>query len=387
MRTGVAVLILSLPLLLAANGPVADASAREVRVRDIAAVDASARQVRIRDIASVEGVRANSLVGYGLIVGLSGTGDRQQTLFSTQTLGSILQRMGVQIPAGAVRVNNIAAVLVTSSLPPFARPGTQLDITVSSIGDAKSLDGGLLILTSLHGPDGQVYATAQGPVVLGGFSAGARGNTVQVNHPTTGRIPNGGIVERSAALDLGTLAQISLLLRTSDFQTAREVAAAINKSLNQNVARAVDGRRIEIKNTSPSAEEVTNILSQIESLSVTVHPPARVIINERTGTIVMGQNVSLGACSILHGNLAVEISTEFQVSQPPALSQGQTAVVPKTGLVAQESPARRIELAAGASVEDLISGLQGIGATARDIVAILEAIHAAGALHAELEII
>ncbi len=372
MRTGVAVLILSLPLLLAAKSPIADASAR---------------QVRIRDIASVEGVRANSLVGYGLIVGLSGTGDRQQTLFSTQTLGSILQRMGVQIPAGAVRVNNIAAVLVTSSLPPFARPGTQLDITVSSIGDAKSLDGGLLILTSLHGPDGQVYATAQGPVVLGGFSAGARGNTVQVNHPTTGRIPNGGIVERSAALDLGTLAQISLLLRTSDFQTAREVAAAINKSLNQNVARAVDGRRIEIKNTSPSAEEVTNILSQIESLSVTVHPPARVIINERTGTIVMGQNVSLGACSILHGNLAVEISTEFQVSQPPALSQGQTAVVPKTGLVAQESPARRIELAAGASVEDLISGLQGIGATARDIVAILEAIHAAGALHAELEII
>lgn len=345
------------------------------------------REVRIRDIATVEGVRDNSLVGYGLIVGLNGTGDRQQTLFSTQTLGNILQKMGVQTTPALIRVNNIAAVLVTSSLPPFARPGTQLDVTVSSIGDSKSLEGGLLILTSLRGSDGQVYGTAQGPVVLGGFSAGGRGNSVQVNHPTSGRIPNGGIVERGVALDLGKLASISLLLRNSDFETAIEVADAINKSLEQKIARPVDGRRIEIKNTSTTAEGVIDILSQIESLSVMVHTPAKVVVNERTGTIVMGQSVRLGPCSILHGNLAVEITTELQVSQPSPLGQGQTTVVPKTGVSAQDSPVRRIELTAGASVEDLISGLQAIGTTARDIVAILEAINVMGSLHAELEII
>jgi len=345
------------------------------------------RLVRIRDVAAIEGVRDNSLLGYGVVVGLNGTGDRRQTLFSTQTLANILQRMGVQINPSAVRVNNIAAVFVTATLPPFARPGTRIDVTVSSIGDAKSLEGGMLLLTTLRGPDGQAYATAQGPLTLGGYTAGGRGNSVQVNHPTSGRIAAGGIVERDTSVDLGRMTRLSLLLREPDFATATDVAAAINRELGRETAQAIDSRRIEIRVPEPPAENAPALLARVESLSVPIHPRAKVIVNERTGTVVMGQEVSLGACSILHGNLAIEITTEFQVSQPTPFSQGQTAVVPQTTVRAAETPARRIELREGASVDDLITGLQNIGATARDIVAILEAIKAAGALQAELEVI
>ncbi len=353
------------------------------------AADSSLRQARIRDISSVEGVRENSLAGYGLVVGLNGTGDRQQTLFPVQTLGNVLLRMGVHIPTPqSITVKNIAAVMVTANLPPFARPGTQLDVNVSSVGDAKSLEGGYLVLATLHGPDGQVYATAQGPVVLGGFSAGGQGNSVTLNHPTAGRVPNGGTVERDAAVDLGRLSELTLLLRQPDYLTAQEVAAAINKTLNKDQARAVDGRRVIIKMVSQSAEGTTSFLSKIENLPVTIHAPARVIMNERSGTVVMGHEVTLSACSIMHGNLAVQITTQFEVSQPNALSQGgQTVVVPQTTVTARESPAKHIELPAGATVQDLISGLQSIGATARDIIAIIEAVNAAGALNAELEVI
>jgi flagellar P-ring protein precursor FlgI len=349
--------------------------------------ESGARQVRIRDVATVEGVRENSLIGYGMVVGLNGTGDRRQTLFSTQTLANILQRMGIQINPQAVRVNNVAAVFVTATLPPFARPGTQIDVTVSSLGDAKSLEGGLLLLTSLSGPDGQVYATAQGPLTLGGYSAGGRGNSLQVNHPTAGRVPAGGIVERDASVDLNRMTKLSLLLRDPDFATAHEVALAIDRELGPNTARAVDSRRIEVRLPTPSQETVPDILARVESLRVPIQTLAKVVINERTGTIVMGQDVSLGACSILHGNLSLEISTEFQVSQPAPFSQGQTSVVPQTSVRAGETPARRIELHEGATIQDLIGGLQTIGATPRDIVAILEALKAAGALQAELEVI
>jgi flagellar P-ring protein precursor FlgI len=352
------------------------------------AADKNSREACIRDISSVEGVRQNSLAGYGLVVGLNGTGDRQQTLFPTQTLGNVLQRMGVHIPAPqSITVKNIAAVMVTANLPPFARPGTQLDVNVSSVGDAKSLEGGYLVLTTLHGPDGEVYATAQGPIVLGGFSTGGGGNSVTLNHPTAGRVPNGGTVERDAAVDLGRLSELTLLLHEPDYLTAEEAAAAINNALGQTQARAVDGRRVMIK-IPQSAEGTTLLLSKIENLAVTVHAPARVIMNERSGTVVMGHEVTLSACSIMHGNLAVQITTEFQVSQPNALSQGgQTVVVPQTTVTTQESPAKHIELPAGATVQDLISGLQSIGASARDIIAIIEAINAAGALNAELEVI
>ena len=353
------------------------------------AAGSNLRQARIRDISSVEGVRENPLAGYGLVVGLNGTGDRQQTIFPVQTLGNELLKMGVHIPSPqSITVKNIAAVMVTAKLPPFARPGTQLDVNVSSVGDAKSLEGGYLVLATLHGPDGQVYATAQGPIVLGGFSSGGQANSVTVNHPTAGRVPNGGTVERDAAIDLGRLSELSVLLHEPDYLTAQEVAVAINQALGKNQARAVDGRRVIIETISPSAEGTTLLLSKVENLAVTVHAPARVIMNERSGTVVMGHEVTLSACSIMHGNLAVQITTEFQVSQPTAFSQGgQTVVVPQTTVTAQETPAKHIELPAGATVQDLISGLQSIGASARDIIAIIEAINAAGALNAELEVI
>ena len=351
--------------------------------------DVVLRPVRIQDITTVEGVRENSLIGYGMVVGLNNSGDRQQTLFPAQTLVNILRKMGVQLSGTltSMQVRNIAAVFITATLPPFSSPGTRIDVDVSSVGDAKSLEGGVLLLSPLYGADGQTYATAQGPVVLGGYTAGTRMNSVQVNHPTSGRVPGGGLVERDASVDLGKLSQLALLLRNYDFATSEKVAEVINGRFGQNWARAVDGRRIEIRLPDTSRENVSRVLGQIEELTVGVQEPARVVVNERTGTIVMGQHVSLSACSILHGNLAIEITTQYQVSQPESLSQGQTAVVPQTTVRAKESTANRVELREGATVQELISGLQGIGATARDIVAILEAIKAAGALQAELEVI
>lgn len=346
------------------------------------------REVRIKELATIEGVRDNALVGYGMVVGLNGTGDRRQTLFSTQTLANILQRMGVTVPPTAVRVNNIAAVFVTGKLPPFARPGTRLDVTVSSIGDAKSLEGGLLLLTPLYGADGQVYATAQGAVTLGGYSAGGRANSRQVNHPTVGRIPDAGVVERALAFDLQSNQSLALILRDSDFTVARDVAAMINQNQGREVARARDSRRIELLPGASSGSSIPGLLASIENLSVAVTPPARVVINERTGTVVMGKDVTLGAVSILHGSLSVEISTVFEVSQPAPFSpRGDTVTVPQTTLQAKEAPARTIELKEGATVEDLVRGLHAIGATARDIVAILQAMKSAGALHAELEVL
>lgn len=345
------------------------------------------RKVRLGDVTTVEGVRNNLLIGYGIVAGLKGTGDSQQTVFSVQTLSNLLQKMGVQFTASAVVVKNVAAVFVTATLPPFARPGTIIDVTASSIGDAKSLDGGLLLFTTLHGPDGQIYATAQGPLVNGGYTAGTRGNSVQINHPTTSRIPGGGIVERDSAMDLSHLTHLSLLLRDADFRTATDAAAAIEREFGEGSARAIDSRRIEIRVPGQGAEAVSALLARVENLTVAIQPEAKVVVNERTGTIVMGQTVSLGACSILHGNLSVVISTEFKVSQPMPYSQGTTQVVPQTTVKANESPARRIELKEGASVNDLINGMQAIGATPRDIVAILEAIRDAGALQADLEII
>lgn len=347
------------------------------------------RTARIQDISTIEGVRENSLIGYGMVVGLNGTGDRQQTIFPLQTLENMLRKMGVQVSgsASSIQVRNVAAVFVTATLPPFSSPGTRIDVDVASIGDAKSLEGGVLLLSPLYGPDGQTYAVAQGAVALGGYTAGLHANSVQVNHPTFGRVMGGGLVERDTSIDLAKLNRLSLLLRDYNFATCQNVAQAINSRFGQTLASAIDGRRVEIHLPDTSRENVSRMLAQIGDLMVAVQEPAKVVVNERTGTIVMGEKVSLSACSILHGNLAIEITTQYRVSQPEAFSQGQTAVVPVTTVHAKESPANRIELREGATVQDLITGLQGIGATARDIVAILEAIKAAGALQAEIEVI
>ena len=344
-------------------------------------------QIKIRDLASVEGVRDNPLIGYGMIVGLNGTGDKQQTVFAIQTLAGILQRMGVQIPANAVRVKNVASVFVTANLPPFARPGAPVDVTVSSIGDAKSLEGGMLLLTALYGADGQVYAAAQGPLAVGGYSAGGSGNGKQVNHPTVGRIPSGGRVERALPFNFDRLQPLNLLLREPDLTTAGEISDAINLAFGHDVAVARDGGRVEINTVGTGVPNLTNVMAKIENLSVIVHRRARVVVNERTGTVVLGQDVRLGAVSILHGGFSVQITTEIQVSQPEPFSQGKTAVVGQQDVQVKEAPVRRVEITEGARVDQLVNGLQNMGATARDVISILQAIKAAGALDADLEVI
>jgi flagellar P-ring protein precursor FlgI len=343
--------------------------------------------VKIRDLISVEGVRENPLVGYGMVAGLTRTGDSQQTIFTTQTLANIMQRMGAQIPPATARVNNVASVFVTANLPAFARPGTPLDVTVSSVGDAKSLEGGLLLLTPLYGADGQVYAAAQGAITVGGFAAGGGGSTKQMNHPTIGRIPAGGRVERSLAFDFNQLTPVSLLLREPDFSTAGEISDAVNREFGHAVSSARDGGRVEVDPSSTGVANLTVMLARIENLAIPVHRRARVVVNERTGTVVMGKDVRLGAVSILHGGFSVQISTEYSVSQPAPLSQGKTEVVGQTEVQAKDSPAKRLEIGEGASIDQLVSGLQNMGATARDVISILQAIKVAGALDADLEVI
>jgi flagellar P-ring protein FlgI len=357
-------------------------------VSNTPADEVKVHSAHLKDITTVEGVRDNMLMGYGLVAGLNGTGDRQQTIFSTQTLASMLQKMGVTVGAPATMlVHNIAAVFVTATLPPFAQPGMRIDATISSIGDAKSLEGGTLILTSLYGPDGQVYGVAQGGLVLGGYSAGGRGNSKVLNHPTVGRIVGGALIERDTAVNLGDVTSVSLLLQNPDYATARGIAAAVNKELGNSSAHAIDSRRVEVSGIAKGRDSVPVLLARIEELQVQFSTPAKVVVNERTGTVVMGADVTLGPCSILHGNLAIEVVTRLEISQPQPLGQGQTQVVPETTVKAQEGPAQAIHLDAGATVDELIRGLQSIGATARDIVAILQAIKAAGALQADLEVL
>ncbi len=345
------------------------------------------RHVLLRDVISIEGVRDNPLVGYGLVVGLKGTGDRRQTFFTVQTLANILQRMGLQIPVSQVAVNNIAAVFVTASLPPFAQPGTRVDVTVSSVGDAKSIEGGMLLLTSLKGADGETYASAQGPLTLGGYTAGSGANSKITNHPTVGRVPNGGIVERELTLDLRKLPRISMLLSEANFSAARDAANAINKEFQRSVAVAVDSRRIDLDSRILDGASPATVLARIEALPIAIESRAKVVVNERTGTIVFGKDVRLSAVSILHGTLSIQITTQYNTSQPAPMSQGYTVTTPETTVNAEESATNKVALKEGASVDELVSSLQSIGATARDVIAILQAIKAAGALEADLEVI
>lgn len=353
----------------------------------MAAAQTDALPARIRDLITVEGVRDNPLVGYGMVIGLAGTGDRQQTVFTTQTLANVLERMGARIPASTIQVRNVAAVMVTANLPSFARPGTPVDVTVSSIGDAKSLEGGLLVLTPLLGADGQVYAAAQGPVVVGGYSAGGAGNTKQLNHPTVGRVPGGGKIERGLNFEFERLVPVALLLREPDFSTAGEISEAINNEFGHPVATARDGGRVEVNSAATGLVNLNAVMAKVENLTVTVHRRARVVVNERTGTVVMGKEVRLGAVSILHGGFSVEISTAYSVSQPESFSQGKTEVVGQPEVKTKDVAARRVEVGEGANVDQLVNGLQSMGATARDVISILQAIKAAGALDAELEVI
>jgi flagellar P-ring protein FlgI len=349
---------------------------------------ASAEGARLKDFASIEGVRDNQLIGYGIVVGLAGTGDKQLTLFSTQTLSNLLQRMGVTVNPTVMQVHDMASVMVTATLPPFAQPGTRIDATAAAIGDATNLQGGILLLTPLKAANGETYAVAQGPVVTGGFIAGRGSNTEIKNHPTVGRAPDGAIVERTPP-SVEPTSHLKLQLRQSDFTTAARVVEAINKrfaSPGMPVARAESSGLLVVDVPPSYSTRTVEFISEMESLTVDADRPARIVINERTGTIVMGKDVKITPVAIMHGALSVEIRTRMEVSQPGPLSGGTTAVVPQSTVDAKESKAKALVLQKGATVEELVRALQAIGSTPRDVLAILEAMHAAGAIDAEIEV-
>jgi flagellar P-ring protein FlgI len=353
--------------------------------------ETSGHYARVKDVATIEGIRDNQLVGYGLVVGLRGTGDSSQTVFPAQTLISALERMGVTVPqtgsnsASNMQVKNTAAVFVVATLPPFSRPGFRVDITASSAGDARSLEGGILLMTPLYGPDGQIYAQAQGAVVLGGYMSSAGGSSRQLNHPTTARIPGGALVERPAGIEVKQLRTVSLILNDADFHTAEKMAGALNQAIGSSRARAIDSRRIEV--VPEPNEDVASLIDRIEEVEVEVFPRARVVVNERTGTVVIGGTVRLLPISILQGGLSVNVQSEIQVSQPAPFSGGSTQTVEQTRVDAQDKPVNRISLKQGATVEDLVQELQQIGAGAREVIAILQAMKEAGALEADLEVL
>lgn len=345
-----------------------------------------ARAARLKELVSIEGVRENQLMGYGLVVGLAGTGDSQQTLFPYQSLTNMLQRMGVAVSPLLIRVKNTAAVMVTATLPAFAQPGMRLDTTVAAVADARNLQGGILLLTSLHGADGQVYAVAQGPVVTGGFAAGRGGATETVNHPTVGRGPNGATVERPApSVEPKTVVKLQVL--QADSTTTMRIVEAINKKFSGPAAHAENPGLVAVAIPADFSTRTTEFLADLENVTVEPDRPARVVVNERTGTIVMGQQVRIAPVAIMHGNLNVEIETSLTVSQPEPLSQGTTQVVPQTTTSVREQKARNVVLKQGATVEELVRALAAIGSTPRDVIAILQSLRSAGALEADLEVI
>jgi flagellar P-ring protein precursor FlgI len=343
---------------------------------------------RLKDLVSIEGIRENQLVGYGVVVGLSKTGDKQTTIFSTQSLSNMLERMGIAVSPTAIRVTNTAAVMVTATLPAFAQPGVKIDVTAAALGDATNLQGGLLLMTSLRGANGLVYATAQGPVVTGGFVAGRGGSSQTVNHPTVGRVPNGAMVERLAP-SVEPTTRVNLQLRSADFATSSRMAAAINKQFAKAapIAHAENPALVSVTTPDEWKGRVAEFISALEDLKVEVDAPAKIVVNERTGTIVMGKDVRIAPVAILHGNLSVEIKTKIEVSQPLPGSKGTTEVVPQTTVGAKEEPAKNVILKEGSTIEELVRALTAIGSTARDIIAILQNLRAAGALDAELEVI
>jgi len=353
------------------------------------ALSGVAQAERIKDIATIQGVRDNQLVGYGLVVGLDGTGDQTtQTPFTTQSITNMLMQMGVNLPPGTnMQLKNVAAVMVTADLPPFSQAGQTIDITVSSMGNAKSLRGGTLVMTPLKGADGQVYAMAQGNLVVSGAGASASGSKVQINHLRVGRIPSGATVERSVATVLGASGTINLELMQSDFTTASRVVDAVNARFGKDTARALNGRVIQVR-TPVGDDARVAFLGAIESLDVNpAQAMAKVIINARTGSVVMNQAVMLDPSAVSHGNLSVIINTQPVISQPAPFSKGETVVTSQSQIEIRQQPGEVMLVKGSASLADVVKALNSIGATPQDLLAILQALKASGALHAELEII
>ncbi len=357
----------------------------------IVILPATALAERVKDLASVAGVRANQLVGYGLVVGLDGTGDQtQQTPFTVQSLNNMLSQFGIILPPDQVRraqLKNVAAVSVHAELPPFAKPGQQIDVTVSSIGTAKSLRGGSLLLTALKGADGKIYALAQGNLIASGFGAAQDGSRVTVNVPSTGRIPNGATVERAIPNSFASGSTIDLNLHNADFTTSLRLVEAINKTLGEGTARSVDASTVQVMAPRDPSQRVA-FVSVLENIEVEPgDAPARVIINSRTGTVVIGSHVRVSPAAVSHGNLTVRITARPEVSQPSPLSQGQTVVVPRTEISVEEKDSRMFLFAPGVSLDEIVNAVNQVGAAPGDLVAILEALKEAGSLRAELIVI
>jgi flagellar P-ring protein precursor FlgI len=350
---------------------------------------AQGNAVRIKDIANIKGVRQNQLVGYGLVVGLNGTGDDDDLKYTIQSLAAMLQKMGVTVRAEDIESENVAAVMVTAELPPFARVGNQIDVLVSSIGDAKNLQGGTLLFTPLKGADGQVYAIAQGPVSTGGFEAGgSAGGGVQKNFPTVGRVPGGASIENEIAINFNQKKMLTFVLHQPDFTTASRMARAINAALNDRIARTQDAATVEVNVPPKYQGNVVELATLIENLGVTPDAISKVVINERTGTVIMGENVRISTVAIAHGNLSIQIKETANVSQPLPFSRGgQTVVVPDSDVLVEEGNKPLFLVESGVSIAEVVGALNALGVSPRDLIAIFQALKAAGALQAELEII
>ncbi|HVN98155.1 MAG TPA: flagellar basal body P-ring protein FlgI [Syntrophorhabdaceae bacterium] len=341
---------------------------------------------RIKDLAYVNGVRTNQLVGYGLVTGLRGTGDKANTIFTTQSLANMLENMGVRVDPTAIKVNNIAAVVVTANLPPFAKIGNRIDVTVSSIGDARSIEGGVLLITQLKGADGEVYGVAQGPVVVGGFLASGQGATVQKNHPTVGRIANGATIEREVEYGNFKMDSTTLSLKMPDFTTAKRVADRINEVFAE-AAFAKDGGTVTVETPQSLKANPVKFLSAVENLEVAPDVAAKIIVDEKTGTVVIGENVKISTVAIAHGNLSVQIKESEKVSQPLPFTQGQTVVTPDTTMKVEEEKGKFYLMESGVTIRELVNALNATGVSSRDVITILQTIKASGALQAELEVI
>ena len=344
---------------------------------------------RIKDIAGIKGVRDNQLIGYGLVVGLNGTGDDTKVLPTLQSIASMLTRMGVKTIADLqkLRVDNVAAVLVTANLPPFTKTGTKLDVTVSSFGNSESLQGGQLITTPLKGVDGKIYAIAQGPVSIGGFSAGSGGSGTQKNHPTVGHVPSGALVEREIVLDFNNKKQIEIILNKPDFTTASRVAIAVNDTLKEDIAASMDASTITVEIPEDFIARVVPFMAMIEAINVKPDTVAKIVLNERTGTVIMGSNVRISTIAVSHGNLTIHIKTRSSVSQPQPFSEGETIVTEESDVYVQEEERKLMVVKEGVSIGEVVNALNAIGVTPRDLIVILQTIKAAGALNAKLEII
>ncbi|WP_034608892.1 flagellar basal body P-ring protein FlgI [Desulfovibrio aminophilus] len=351
-----------------------------------AALVAPALAVRLKDIATFSGVRTNELVGYGLVVGLSGTGDGTSSAFTVRSMVNMLDKMGVQVDPTKIKPKNVAAVMVTSKMSAAAKPGSNLDVAVSSLGDAKSLLGGVLLLTPLKGVDGQIYALAQGPLTIGGFSASGEAATAQKNIATVGRIPNGAVVERGVPFKFNSQESMTLSLNNGDFSTVMQVVNRINSSLGGGYARAQDASTIELSVPDRFRGNMVPLMASLENLDVSPDARAKVVVDEKTGTVVVGNDVRLSRVAVAHGNLQIVISESQQVSQPGPFSQGRTVTTPQTNVSVNEQN-NRLMLVEGATLQELVDGLNSIGATPRDLISIIRTLKSAGALHADLEVI